>query len=140
VVSAAAGPAMVAAGRAGLKRAGPHIFPMADIPVTDEFLRKLAGWQALQQARQLVASGAVSESQRDGGRFTGRVQIPGKGQVGVALVVRGPGEAAGQCPCPEAVAASFAPTPSPSPSTARSPTHAPIQPRIQTRRQIPPIT
>lgn len=66
----------------------------------DDTLRRAAGWKAMKQGRDLLASGAVGEVKRDGSTWTGKVRVGGR-VVGVALKCAGRDELAGRCPCPE---------------------------------------
>ncbi len=68
--------------------------------IDDKLLRELGGWQAMQEARRMVAAGLVRDVVRVGDRFRGRVEGAGRGVGAVTLEVMSTTEATVACGCP----------------------------------------
>jgi len=72
------------------------------LTLDEKLLRQLGGWQAMQDARRMVAAGMVGGVVREGDRFSGRVAGAGKGVGAVTLHVVSAGSATVSCGCAEA--------------------------------------
>lgn len=67
--------------------------------IDDKLLRELGGWQAIQEARRMVAAGLVRDVARVGDCFRGRIEGAGRGVGVVALEVLSTTEATVACGC-----------------------------------------
>jgi superfamily II DNA or RNA helicase len=68
------------------------------VELNDALFAKLAGWEAMKQARALVAAGAVLEAQWQPPRLLGRVR-EGNSSYPAGLVIRSALDADNLCPC-----------------------------------------
>jgi len=71
---------------------------MQVVTLTDEFFAKAAGWEAVKQARGLVAAGRVLSSEWGPPHLRGTVQ-EGAGTMRCGLEIKGPLDIENLCPC-----------------------------------------
>jgi superfamily II DNA or RNA helicase len=71
---------------------------MNQVTLTQELLARLAGWEAIQEARSLLASGRVIESDWQSPRLLGVVR-EGNGTHRAGLLIRSETDADNLCPC-----------------------------------------
>jgi hypothetical protein len=71
---------------------------MSQVTLTQDLMARLAGWEAIQEARSLLASGRVVESDWQPPRLLGVVR-EGNGTHSAGLLIRSETDADNLCPC-----------------------------------------